>query len=193
MTLPIEQKKNHWEPVEWHPFYEQIVLELCAGAKNIELARKYGMTAQQICNINRTRQAKEVKDRVLAEIQSGYKTNINDRLAAIKEKAIKHIEDILDNEQLAIDKPLAVADRAIKLLEGTNVLKPHPSTIVQNNTQTNIIAPEVLEKFTAALESASEVKALHSGGSGGEFTEGSRESTKTVRIADGTAVEVGVR
>lgn len=197
MTLPIGARKNHWEPVEWHPWYEQIVLELCMGSKNIEVARKYGLTKVHVCNINRTRQAHEIRQRVLAEIQSGSKFSIQDRMSAMVEKSIERVEAMLDNDTLFEEKPLAVSDRAFRFLEGMNKLKGQGGTNI-NNTQINQVnvPPESLDRFTKALESASQVRALHTGGNDAEQAESIRSSDRAserVRVPDGSAVEVGIR
>ncbi len=199
MTLPVGARANHWEPVEWRPHYEQIVLEICAGTSQVEIARKYGLTKVHVCNINRTRQAAEIKARVLAEIQSGSKLTIEARLKAASEKSIERIEAMLDNDELFADKPLAVSDRAFRMLEGMNKLKASGGTNIQNNTNNIVNVPlESIERFSKALESANQVRALHAGGTDnvatvGRVPTGTKEDVKAVRVTDGTLVEVGVR
>lgn len=193
MTLPIEAKANHWEPVEWHPYYEQIVLESCCGVTNIELARKYGLSKVHVSNILRTKSAQEVRNRVLADIQAGSKVSIQDKLAQMTEKSIERVAAMLDNDKLFAEKPLAVADRAFRMLEGMNKLKPKGDVVVNNNI-TNV-SDAVIDRFTEALKASNAAKAYHTieDKEDDSGTNGVDGASKLLRETNSANVEVGVR
>lgn len=148
--MEIEQKYNpkakKWEPKEWRPQYEEIVLESARGASNKALAQKHGVTPQTICNINRTEQARKIRAELIANIRNTGLT-MQQRRLLLADKALERIEEYFENDVEAQKRPGAMADRAMKMLVGVGELKGESN----ENKNLIVIGDELGEKLLGAL------------------------------------------
>lgn len=115
--------KPRWNPKEWHPIYEEVVLLECMGLKREEIAARVGFTEQHITNITKTPQAAIIRKLITARINQKATQTIEQRLESVATKAMQRVEDVMNNDVLAEKNPLGIFDRAITLLKGTQKIK----------------------------------------------------------------------
>lgn len=155
--MEIEQKYNakvkKWEPKEWRPQYEEIVLESARGASNKSLAEKHGVSPQTICNINRTEMARKIRSELVANLRSTG-LGMQERRLLLADKALERIEEYFERDDVAEKNPGAMADRAMKLLTGVGQLKSEH----EGSRNVTVIGDVLGEKLIAALTKSDQVR-----------------------------------
>lgn len=169
-----------WEPKNWQPQYDEIVILSVHGISNISIAERYELTPQQVSNILNCEEGKrkieEQRKEALLQIQSGF-TNRLDRLAG---KALDVAEKVLDNtgavENMIENHPLSLINNMMGILKATGKVidKSSPAsnvsvnqTIQQNNItvnqQTNNIQVPiaVAERVNSGLAMLDEIDRIH--------------------------------
>lgn len=130
-------KFTHYNPKRWQPEFDLIVIESIAGKSNEEIGRLFGYTKEHVSNILSTAKAQEIKERIRESINKGVAFNIQERLAAIGEKAIERMEAFIDNDNAADASPFKFIDRVVKIAQTVNVGGASPgngnTTIVNGN------------------------------------------------------------
>lgn len=153
--------RPRWNPKQWHPVYEEIVLLDSLGYKNIAIAEMKGFTKEHISNILCTPQAKLIKQLILARMEKKRDETIDQRLERIAEKAMSRVEETINNDELAAKNPLGLFDRAITVLKATNKIKEQPTAV--DNSRTIIVTDTQMEKLNRAMQLSDEAKQLNSG------------------------------
>lgn len=148
-----------WEPLKWKPVYEQIVALHMAGYKNVEIAALVDMHPVQIGNILRSNMAKSVIDNLTTKIRRNTASGVTARLEALRETAVRRVEECLTNDELAEKNPHAMANMGINFLKGIGSLSDGSNTVKHQLA----LAPEFASSLAAALAESNTVKQLHTG------------------------------
>jgi len=152
--------KPRWNPKEWHPIYEEVVLLDCMGYKRSEIAIRMGFSEMHITNVLKTDQAAIVRKLVLARINSKAMQTIEQRLEAVTLKAMKRVEDVMNNDVLAEKNPLGIFDRAITVLRGTRKIQPETDG-GSHIGKAIIVSDHQFDKLMKGTAMADEAKRLH--------------------------------
>lgn len=163
--------RKKWEPKEWHPFYEEIVIKSARGHTNKQLAQEYGVTPQHIMNICTTQQAKKIRAELIDNVRSMGMSQ-SERRMAIADKALERIESYFTDDEEYDKRKGAMTDRAMKLLQGVGELKGEQVA----NQNVTVIGDKLGEKLIAALNKSDQVRDKY----------GSREIVITQRDSEGT-------
>jgi hypothetical protein len=151
--------KPRWNPKEWHPIYEEVVLLDCMGLKRSEIASRMGFTEMHITNILKTEQAQIVRKLVIARINGKAQQTIEQRLETVTLKAMQRVEDVINNDVLAEKNPLGLFDRAITLLKGTRKIQPEDGGTHINRAL--IVSEQQFDKLIKGTALADEAKRLN--------------------------------
>ena len=152
IELKYNQLRKKWEPKEWRPIYEEIVIKSARGDSNKQLAHEYGCTPQHISNIITTPQARDIRNRLIENIRNTGITQ-QERRMLIADKALERIEEYFFDDEEQKKRKGAMADRAMKMLQGVGTLKAE-----NQNTNVTVIGDELGEKLIKALAKADQVK-----------------------------------
>lgn len=181
VEVAVAEKKEKWEPKEWRPEYQLIVILSTAnytGDQIVEIMAEkynYSVTKQHVSNILNTDRAKEIKAEILGRVIEKTQKTVEENLELMEQLAASRLVEMLQRDDLMKDNPFSVADRSIKILEGRSRLKTASDRVPPNNQQNNFfnLPPEVLARINNGLNKAQQVQELHgnkygSGESGGE-------------------------
>lgn len=152
--------RPRWNPKEWHPIYEEVVLLDCMGYKRTEIAYRMGFSDMHVTNILKTEQAAIVRKLVLARINGKAMQTIEQRLETVTLKAMQRVEDVINNDTLAEKNPLGVFDRAITLLKGTRKIQPDTES-GPHIGKAIIVSDQQFDKLIKGTAMADEAKRLH--------------------------------
>jgi 23S rRNA U2552 (ribose-2'-O)-methylase RlmE/FtsJ len=167
-----EASLTRWEPKEWTPTYESIVLLSCAGKANKELAELYDFTPVHISNILNCARAKILRREVLDNLRDRFDETIPVKLQTSALKAAERISDFIEDDSLAEKSPFAFVDRAMSLLRMAGHSKAQDKLPmmggVVGGSQTNIGAAVVISDMAAqviadSLKNAEQARLLHEG------------------------------
>lgn len=149
-------RSGRWVPKTWNPMYDQWVALRVGGWGNARIGEQFGYSAQQVCNVLNTPQAKALFDILSRSIQSRLSGDTASRLAGLEEAAVNRIETVLTNEELAIKNPLAVADRALAFLKGVGKLGSDEKRDNNKTTNNFIIPVELATKLVDGMDKAND-------------------------------------
>ena len=160
-----------WVPKEWRPEYEIIVLLSCTGLPNEEVGRRTGYGKQQVSNILNTPQARKVRELVIVQLRDRGKEGLQTRLDTMADKAMSHIERVLDIPSENFKNPLAIFDRSVTFLKAVGKVKGDensPHTIINNTNNTidkamMVLSPDQTKQLADGLKKANEVHVIHDG------------------------------
>lgn len=151
--------RPRWNPKEWHPIYEEVVLLDCMGYKRSEIGARMGFSEMHVTNILKTPQAAIVRKLVIARINNKAMQTIEQRLETVTEKAMTRVEEVINDDELAKKNPLGIFDRAITLLKGTRKIQPEESgTHIQKAL---IVSEQQFDKLLKGTALADEARRLH--------------------------------
>jgi hypothetical protein len=157
---------QHYNPKRWHPEFDLIVIESVSGKSNEEIGRAFGYTKEHVSNILSTPEAKKVKERIRESINDEFDLSLKERLANIGAKAIKHLENFMERDELAANDPFAFIDRAIKIGQVVGAVSKDSG----NGNSTQIINGNALiinstqaEELKSAMEKSMSLDAINPG------------------------------
>lgn len=158
--------RPRWNPKEWHPIYEEVVLLDCMGYKRSEIGARMGFTEAHVTNILKTPQAEIVRKLVIARINNKAMQTIEQRLETVTAKAMTRVEEVINDDELAKKNPLGIFDRAITLLKGTRKIQPeesgthiHKALIVSEHQFDKLLKGTALADEARRLNAAEPVEA----------------------------------
>lgn len=115
---------HRWVPRRWEAKYDQIVLAATLGlSSNKELAETHGYTPQQISNILNTPQAAKIRKAVHDKIQKDISSDLPMRLERVAAKSVERLENLVNNDAIAENKPMEIGHLALKILSGVGKMK----------------------------------------------------------------------
>jgi hypothetical protein len=180
--VKLERLSPRWEPKEWQPEYDEMVVLTCHGVSNIRIAEQYNLTPQQVSNILNTDQGKlkiaETRKKHLEKLSE----SVGGRLENISIRAVGVIEEVLTDEAamhgLRKESPLSLLSSMMGILKATGKVKdstdrslgitsPANVTINQNNIQvnsnTNIVTVPIAiaERVNTGLGMLQEIDRIH--------------------------------
>lgn len=180
-ALSSTNEKARWEPKEWRPEYQLIVVLSTANytgdqiSEIMESKYNYTVTKQHVSNILNTERAKQIKAEILGKVIEKTEKTVEENLELMERLAASRLVELLKNDSLMEQNPFSVADRSIKILEGRSKLKVAAASSQPQQQQNNFFSlpPEVLARINSGLNKTQEVQQLHgskfgSGESGGE-------------------------
>lgn len=113
---------------EWQPWMTEAVLMHISGISVAELRVKFGRTDKHIRNILNTDQAKEIVRKVQSSSIKSLGTDATTKLAAIKEKAIDQMLELVSNDELKETSPFAFWEAARKTADTVSRMTVPAST-----------------------------------------------------------------
>lgn len=160
--------KERWQPKEWRPEYQLIVVLNTAnytGDQIVEIMAEkynYSVTKQHVSNILNCDRAKELKAEILGKVIERTNKTVEENLELMEQLAASRLVEMLQNNELMEKNPFSVADRSIKILEGRAKLKT-ATTANPQQQQNNFfnLPPEVLARINTGLNKVQEVHQLH--------------------------------
>lgn len=152
IELKYNKLRKKWEPKEWRPQYEEIVIKSARGDSNKQLAHEYGCTPQHISNIITTPQAKEIRSRLVENIRNTGITQ-QERRMMVLDKALERVEQYFFDDEEQSKRKGAMADRAMKFMSGMGSLKAE-----NENNNITVIGDELGERLIRAITKADQVK-----------------------------------
>lgn len=167
MTVALTEKVGgfkRWQPKEWTPVYEQMVLLHCSGKSNIYIAHMFDRTPQIVSMVLNCDFAKKLKLDILENLRENVTVDIRTRLKVLSDKALERVESIITDDKHFDDSPFSVFDRAIKVLEINKEIdgdKRSSIAGVMNVDRMILIAPEHSQILAEGLSKANEAKLLH--------------------------------
>ena len=152
-----------WQPMSWHPIYEQIVALSAAGKTNLELADMFDYTPQHISNILCTLEAKRIFKRIGENMRKGTLESLPQRLEKLTDAAVEVAEEVLIHrrEELMADSPFKLMDRSLSYLRGVGKLAGDAPTAIQNNAI--FISNSHQKQLVSGLDNLKKVWELHGG------------------------------
>lgn len=151
--------RPRWNPKEWHPVYEEVVLLDCMGLSRSDIAVEKGFTEEHITSILKTEQAKIIRRIVEQKIREKHDFTVEQRLERLANKAMTRVEDVINNDKVAETNPLGLFDRAIVLLKATKKIAPEePGT---NIGKALIVTDAAMDKLIKGMAVADEARRLH--------------------------------
>lgn len=172
--VPVKKASIRWEPKKWKPLYSQMILLSTMGEKGKKIACLFGYTEVQVSNILNSAQGKIIKGAITDKILTETQAEIPKQMNAAAVLAARRIRDLLENDSIAEKHPLAMADRALKVLSALGHIKGEGSSgNVQINKATffSALSEEAADRIASALEKSKEASELH-GKVGVEVVEG---------------------
>jgi len=156
--------RPRWNPKQWHPVYEEVVLLDTMGYKRTEIAAMKGFTPAHITNICKSKEAEVIRSLVINKLRNkvldkGERT-IEERMDAVASKAVGRIEAVIENDELAEKSPFAVFDRSMNYLRSVGKVKDPDKN---DTTRPLMIPAESMKVLLDGIRVADEAKRLHSG------------------------------
>lgn len=123
----VNRISPRWEPKEWQPHYDEIVLLSTYGIANTAIAERYDLTAQQVSNILNTEKGLAKKEEFRRITLAQAQQNIGGRLEVLSEKAVGVMEKVFSNgtaiENMIHNQPLSLLNNMMSFLKSTGKLK----------------------------------------------------------------------
>lgn len=141
--------KPRWNPKEWKPEYERIVLASAIGLSGSQLAEKFGYTEPWISQILNSNQAKIILELIVRRTREYSLTTLPERLEKIHIKAFQRIESVINDDDMFERSPLAIFDRSVDLLKRGGVIKndsPNLPAGTTNNVTNNTLIVNATQK-----------------------------------------------
>ncbi len=148
-----------WNPKQWHPVYEEVVLLDCLGFSRKDIALEKGFTETHITNITSTSQARIIREVFQRKMAAKYEATVETRLERLSQKAMDNIEAVITSDALMEKNPLSIFDRSITLLKATKHIKDEPA--VQNTQNILTITDEQMDRLAKGTKLADQAKLLN--------------------------------
>lgn len=145
-------KIGRWEPRKWSAVYDQIVILSILNKSNIEIGKLFQYTPQQISNILNCAQAKKLRETIYVKLNKTAVDNTAATLEQISIKAVQRISDVINNDELAAEAPLAIFDKSVAILKGIGKLKDEASAMQVNARNAIIIASSDANRLIDAMQ-----------------------------------------
>jgi len=139
---------------DWQPWMTEAVVLHASGMSIPELRVRFGRTDSHITNVIRTPQATEIIRKIQSNSLKNATSQASERLAALREKAIERMEDLICDDELRKESPFAFWEASRKTLDTVSRIslppsapsQPSPSTQIgtvniQQNTNVQLPAP----------------------------------------------------
>jgi len=171
---PIEKRrlKKRWNPKEWKPEYELVVALSCTGLAHTVIAERFGYTPIHIGNIVNCEYGKALRQIILNKLRNDVTLATPNIIKDTQARALERIREVLDNDALALNSPLAIFDRSLKWLSTTGAVESddgkhendragNPARVTVNN-QTNIaLGTDAIRALQGGAAKAMEVLQAH--------------------------------
>lgn len=154
--------EDKWQPSEWKPIYQEMVVYKSKGLTNIEIGRLTNFTPQQVMNILTSEAGKYALNKVVSLLEDHTEKEVEE----LGEVAMRRVRDLLEDDLLYEQKPFAIADRSMTYLRGINKLKSDSPSAVTNNQQNIIIGDEAMKALLDGLSKSDRARQIHQGISG---------------------------
>lgn len=140
----------------------ELVLLSASGVSHSDLAERFKISKQHVSNICCTDEAEELRTKVRQGIEKKATESLPERLTRLQEKALKRVEDVLDNDDLHKRAPLMAVQAAFKVLGSQKGLLPEKAEAPSNNTTNNFLIAnnEVAQRLLDGLNKSQTTKLL---------------------------------
>lgn len=166
----LERVTEKWEPKEWRPEYQVIVTLSSLGLSGDKIAEtmwekyQYEITKQHISNILNCEKGKEARAKLLGNVVAKSELDVEAALEKATTLAANRIVELLNDDVTFKSHPFAVADRAIKVLEGRQKLRrDYPANAgAQIHTNNFINLPSsIQDRIERGMRNLARVEELH--------------------------------
>src|SRR5689334_12260583 len=100
-------KRERWQPKRWEAMHEQMVIMSALGRSNVEIARTFGYSAQQVCNILNSDEASIVRARVLDQLRKTAVKQLDGSLEDLATQSIIRMKEVMYDDDLFAKSPFA--------------------------------------------------------------------------------------
>lgn len=162
---------KRWEPKKWLPVYEAIVALSCTGLSNEEVGKRFGYGKQQVSNILNTPQGKKLIEIMNERIRTNNANTLTERIERMQDKAMKHVEAVLDMPTDNFKNPLQIFDASLAFLKSSSGGKIAPESAPSNQPQVSggntyiktamILNGDQAKQLNDGLRLADQVKVIH--------------------------------
>ena len=183
---PVTPLKRHVKTLK--PWQVEAIMLALQGYHTDVIAEKFDTSQTMICNLLRTSQALEIRDRVNSQILKRAMDEVPDTVKQIQHAALANMQRVLTDEKLQKASPMALFDKSAKALEVMSRINPGtlseaPQQVSQNtqvNNIFNIIEKEEQETLHGKILQSLSVAEVHSWVSG-ESIDGTGSVTTATR------------
>lgn len=160
--IKVPGRMTKWQPKQWNPVYEQVVMYSCMNKTAKEIGKIVGFTEVHVGNILRSRFAKVIKLKMYEDLREDVSKTITNNIADSAILAARRIKAVLENEELAEKHPLSIFDRSLQVLKATKHVaggenNAQVSGNVNFNGKTNIlITTEAAKQLKDAIQKSDE-------------------------------------
>lgn len=149
--------------VRWRPHYDMIIAGHIMGKTDRQLAEEWNCSSLTISNIRHSPRGQELIAEAHARLRSqsidSALTPIQ-RMEEIKVKAVEHMHDFINNQELARKSPFAFIKEVREIAKGAGALANGPSTVINNNIQQNSVTAlgdSALSRLSNALAESQQI------------------------------------
>ena len=150
-----------WEPKDWKPLYEQIILFAISGRNNKEIAHIVKRTPAMVGMVLRSQAAKKRQAELLNNVRETVFAGVDERLAEATVAGAEKIHKVMTDEQYFEVAPFAVFDRAMKLLTGSGKLSANEKQAQLNVQKMLVVQGDQAQDLVKGLLEANEVQRMH--------------------------------
>lgn len=169
--LESPEQKKKWIPKTWKPRHSEVVALHAVGFKNIEIAEKMGKTPVWVSLVLNTPHAKILLREVFNNLEKNLTHTIDENLSLAATKAAERIRQYLCNDAHAENQPIAMVDRAFKVLSALGKTRTQDqeynkrggNMLVNNGGNMFIMSDEAAKDIAESIRLSKEVDKLHLG------------------------------
>lgn len=154
--------KPSWQPQKWKLIHEKIIgLHLLGSYTNIQISKELGCTSQLVTLIINSDEGKKRIEQAIGKFRTEFVSKIPERFNAMALQAMDNMEDILSDENVRKNNPIALWDRSAQVLQSVGKMnRPIDTSKGSNNIQNNfVIAPEQAKSFLKGLQLSEQYEA----------------------------------
>lgn len=152
-------KRERWQPKKWEAMHEQMVIMSALGRSNVEIAKTFGYSAQQVCNILASDEATIVRARTLDTLRKTAVKQLDGALEDLATQSIIRMKEVMYDDDLFTKSPFAVVDRGLAILRGVGKLRADGASSAA--PRTIVMSTEDAAAIAAGLKVADEAKRLN--------------------------------
>jgi len=148
---------KRWNPAKWEPLYEHWVSLSAMGVSNVDIAKQFRYTPQQVSNVLTCDKAKVIKELLVREVRKGMLEDTKSQREAIIQRAQSNIKAVLTDDELLDRSPFKMLEASMAYLKGVGSMETEGGV---KNTTINI-STQVANVLAMGLEKANEAKLLN--------------------------------
>jgi len=150
-----------WEPKDWKPLYEQIILLSISGRNNKDIALLVKRTPAMVGMVLRSQAAKKRQSELLENVRETIFAGIDEKIAEATVAGADRIHTVMTDKAYFEATPFAVVDRAMKLLQSSGNLSVNEKAAQLNVDKMLVLQGDQTSDLVKGLLEANEVQRMH--------------------------------